>query len=414
MKRSTHGEQVMVLGTYRPALTVVRALARRGRRVVVGREPKWRDAEGSAGVETSRYTTRVWDHPPINDAGAFLDALARELRRHNEPVYVLPVAQSAVIAVAGARALLPENGRVAAPPAGTVATCVDKALCLDAANAAGLSVLVSQVVHDREELLAVAERLAPVVVKPMGPQPRLLGRKALLCRSTREVAEQLPAWPVGHDRLLLQRLARGLRHNLYFAARDGELLECVEVMITRTDRRDGTGLAVEGRTRPVSCGLRTQLERLAAHLRYTGVGCAQFLVEPGADDGAFLELNPRLGANYVVVDRAGLDLANLAVDLAAGLPCGPSGVHAAHGLTYAWTFGDIHGLGHAIKHQRIAPIEALAWAARIARVALSADVHLTWCWRDPLPTLATYWSRLAVPAWRRVVAGHPLGNRASG
>lgn len=414
MERLTQPEQVMVLGTYRPAVTAVRALARRGRRVVVGREPNPRDAEGSSGVEVSRYTARVWDHPSIDDADAFLDALARELGHHDEPVYVLPVGELAVIAVAGARALLPENCRVAAPPAETVALCIDKARCLDAAQAAGLPLLPREVVRSHDELLAVAARLAPLVVKPIASRSRLLGHKAVLCRSKEEVVRQFPTWPAGHDRVLVQRLAQGSRHNLYFAAQDGRLLDCVEVLITRTDRRDGTGLAVEGRTRPVSRGLLAQLERLVAHLRYTGVGCAQFLVAPGADDGAFLELNPRLGANYVVVDRVGLDLANLAVDLAAGLPVGQSGVREPRrGLTYAWTFGDIHGLGHAIKQEGITLSEALAWAGRIAWVALRADVHLTWCWRDPLPTLATWWSRLALPAWRRLVARRHPGERAS-
>jgi hypothetical protein len=413
-ERLTQPEQVMVLGTYRPAVTAVRALARRGRHVVVGREPNPRDAEGSAGVEASRHTARVWDHPSIDDADAFLDALAHELGRHDEPVHILPVGELAVIAVAGARARLPENCRVAAPLAETVAICIDKARCLDAAQAAGLPLLPHEVVRGHDELLAVAARLAPLVVKPLAPQSRLLGRKALLCHSKEEVVRQVPTWPAGHDRLLVQRLAQGSRHNLYFAARDGEFLDCVEVLTIRTDRRDGTGVGVEGRTRPVSRGLRAQLERLAAHLRYTGVGFGQFLVEPGADDGAFLELNPRLAGTHAVVDRAGLDLANLAVDLAAGLPVGPCGAGAPrHGLTYAWTFGDIRALGYAIKHEGIAPREALAWAGRIAWVALRADVHLTWCWRDPLPTLAIWWSRLAVPAWRHLVARRHPGDRAS-
>jgi hypothetical protein len=256
-------------------------------------------------------------------------------------------------------------------------------------------------VRGYEELLATANRAA-VVVKPLWPCSRLPGdHKAVLCRDESDLARQLPAWPAGHDRLLVQRLVDGPRHDLFFAARDGELLDVVEMLTVRTQRRDGTGLAVEGHTCPVSVGLREQLAALVAHLRYTGVGFAQFLVQPGKD-GAFIELNPRLSGNYRIADHAGLDLANIAVDLATDVPVerrstAPTG-RAGH--TYAWTFGDLVGLWYAIGRGEITRAGALASLGRITRTAVRADVHLTWSWRDPAPTIATYWRYLVLSRLR--------------
>jgi biotin carboxylase len=394
-------ELVLVLDTYRPAVTVVRALARRGRRAVVGREPDRRHRAESAGAEFSRHTTAVWDHPSIkNEPDAFLDALVHKLARHPEPVHVLPLNEATLVLLARERSRLPANTSLAVPATETVVTCLDKQRCLDAAQAAGLSVPPWEVVGGYQELLAAAGRAAaPVVVKPLWPRWRLPDyRKAILCRDGSDLARQVPVWPTGHDRLLVQRWVPGLRHDLLFAARDGELLDVVEKLTVRTQRRDGTGLAVAGHTRPVSIGLREQLAALVAHLRYTGVGFGQFLVQPGARDGAFLELNPRLSGSHVIADHAGLDLANLAVDLAADVPVeahlsAPTG---RDGHTYAWTFGDLTGLWYAIGHGEITRAGALAELGRIARAAVLADVHVTWSWRDPVPTMATCWRYLVL------------------
>ncbi len=409
-------ELVLVLDTYRPAVTVVRALARRGRRAVVGREPDRRHRAESAGAEFSRHTTAVWDHPSIKDApDAFLDALVRELARCPEPVHVLPLNETALILLARERSRLPASTSLAVPATETVVTCLDKERCLNAARTAGLSVPPWEVVRGYEQLLAAAgAAAAPVVVKPLWPRSSLLNdRKAIPCRDGSDLARQIPIWPTGHDRLLVQRWVEGRRHDLLFAARDGELLDVLEKLTVRTNRRDGMGLAVAGHTRPVSIGLRKQLAALVAHLRYTGVGCGQFLGQPGAQDGAFLELNPRLSGSHVIADHVGFDLANLAVDLAADVPVTPrSPAPGRDGHTYAWTFGDLAGLWYAIGQGEITRAGALAELGRIARTAVLADVHSTWSWRDPVPTIATYWRDLVVSGLRVIAAqGKPGINR---
>lgn len=414
VKQAQPGELVLVVGTYRPAVTVVRALTRRGRRAVVGRDPDRRHLEGSAGVEFSRHTTAVWDHPSIqDDPEAFLDALVRKLTGWAQRVHILPLDEVAVELLARERFRLPANASLVAPATETITTCIDKQRCLQAAGAAGLSVPPWEVVRGYPQLLAAADRVgAAVVVKPLWPRSRLPGdHKAILCADRGELVRRLPRWPSGHDRLLVQRLVAGPRHDLFFAARSGELLDVMAILTLRTHRHDGTGLAVSGHTCPVTTGLREQLAALVAHLRYTGVGFAQFLVQPATGRGAFLELNPRLSGNYAIADHAGLDLANLAVDLAVGLPVRPGepAPAAQYGHTYAWTFGELAGLLRARDRGELTRADAVAGLGRITRTAALADIHLTWSWRDPLPTIATYWRYLFLPALRRLAAlGKPV------
>ncbi len=393
---------VFVLGNYRPSVTVVRALVQRGRRVVVGRDPDRRHSEGSGGVELSRHRSEVWDHPSVRDAPeAFLDALLAELARRGGRSHLLPLDQESLLLLARERGRLPDGVSLAAPATDTIATCLDKASCLSAAEKAGLPVPEWRVVRDHAELRDIAGR-GPVVIKPLWPHERLPNDlKAIRCLDAEDLARLLPQWPDGHDRVLVQRLLRGARHNLYFAARDGELLDVVEVVCDRTDRLDGTGLAVAGRTCPVTPQLRDQLAAIAGYLRYTGVGFIQFLVEPGRPDG-FIELNPRMSGSYVIADRAGMDMANLAVDLGSGLPIEAPPAAARRTITWAWTFGDLVGLRYAIDRGQLTRAGALRELAAIGRAAVCADVHLSWSWRDPLPTLVTYWCYLLRPGLRRI------------
>lgn len=355
-------------------------------------------------MELSRHITEVWDHPSIQrEPEAFLDALCARLGQYPEPSHVFPLDEPSLVALARARTRLPAGTSLAVPDTDTVLTCLDKERCLGAAEAAGLAVPAWEIVRDHHELVAAtADLAAGVIVKPLWPHSRLPGdRKAIVCREAGDLGRALSTWPAGQERLLVQRLLRGPRHNLYFAARDGTLLDVVEVLCTRTNRCDGTGLAVAGRTRPVSTGPREQLVALVTHLRYTGVGFAQFVVEPGAD-GGFIELNPRISGSYLIADQAGLDMANIAVDLAAGRPVeSPPAPTRRAGHTWAWTFGDITGLRDAVENRQLSRVDAAVELSRIVRVGLRADVHLTWSWRDPLPTIATWWRYLMRPGLRR-------------
>ena len=242
---------------------------------------------------------------------------------------------------------------------------------------------------------AVSDLGFPCVLRPLVAPSRLLEKKALILLSADELQHAMPEWPDGHRRLLVQRYLKAPRQNLYFVASDGKLVSCVQVMIRRTDRTDGTGLAVEGNTVPLDERLRGYCAALVAGLDYSGVGCAQFLVDPESDDVSFLEINPRLGANCAIVQSCGIDLPRSALAIAAGESldrCDLTDTYPA-GRRYAWLFGDLAGLQHEFRNRRIGILSAGRWLIRAIWSSLRADVHLTFSWRDPMPAVTLFGRR---------------------
>jgi hypothetical protein len=80
------------------------------------------------------------------------------------------------------------------------------------------------------------------------------------------------------------------------------------------------------------------------------------------------------------------------------------------GVRYHWLYGDVFSWYEALRNRRRTPGQLAAWSARSAWV-LATSYHLTWDWRDPLPTVHAFWGKLthtlrkhAVPA-RRAKAG---------
>ena len=105
-------------------------------------------------------------------------------------------------------------------------------------------------------------------------------------------------------------------------------------------------------------------------------------------------------AVFAVVDRAGLHLARYAVDIALDRPVAVQAPRI--GTRYAWTTGDLEGLGAAVRE--LGPRGIAKWVLDIARSALAADVHVTWSWRDPLPTVVALWHAMCGPMARLVKA----------
>jgi len=400
---------VLLLGNYRPTLTLVRDLKSLGWVTIVGR------GGGEGGAEYSRFTDEVWEHPPLEDGReAFLGALGAFLGRRSDIGVVLPVAEEFVRAVSAARDRLPSDRIYALPEPQVVRTALDKTAVWGLAQSIGVPVASHALATSYADLERRCDEIGyPLVIRPLDSTRRLGEVKALIVVGPAELASTMPAWPGGHTGLLVQRRVTGRRHNLYFAARRGRIVRLLETVIERTDHVDGTGLAVEGRTVATTPVLARHTERLAGCLGYSGVGCAQFLVDPEADGVTFLELNPRVAGNHAVAEAAGLELGRLSILLASPEPPDVPFVAGTPGLVYAWTYGDVRGLVHSLR-RGLPAREALRWLGHVLRALLRADVHMTWRWDDPLPTLALFGVQL--PVLRRLLhrrVGVPLGLKTS-
>ncbi len=388
------GETVLLLGNYRPALTVVRALAAEGYRTIVG-------LGGHEGcVEYSRYADESWEHVPLTGRGeAFVADLNGLLAVRPDITTVYPIAEefAACLAMHGSR--LPERVVVASVDPAIFELCQDKVRMLEFVDELGVECLPFELVTAYDQAIRAARAIGyPIVVRPLTPRVKLGNKKALICRDEAEFRAALPAWPEGQHALLLQQEARGIRHNVFFAALNGEILRSLETRIFRTDRCDGTGYAVDGVTVAPTPQLHEACRRMAESLDYTGVGLAQFILDPETGRSCFLELNPRIAGSHAITDAVGQELSVLAVVLAGGALSSRDLASWDYpvGVRYAWSYGDLRGLKSALSEGEISLVEAAGWLLACLVTGLRADVHMTWRRDDPMPTCALFASQTPV------------------
>jgi predicted ATP-grasp superfamily ATP-dependent carboligase len=397
------GRTALLIGNYRPALAAARELYRLGWKVTLGCEP------GSTGAEHSRYVADLWPMPALEPGfAAYRAALAALLARRPDIALAVPITEATLNATSAVRDVLAPGVRLAAPPAEVLAICHDKARWLEFSAAAGVDTPAFGSAASLAELRGLLARLGyPVVLRPREAGKRIGKRKALMLEGPADLDRLLPEWPTGIAAILAQRQFRGERYNIYFGAADGLIIRELTSRSLRTDRWDGSGQTIEGEVVEPLPGLSADLRRVAAAMAYTGVGCAQFLYDAASGRSCFLEINPRFGASYVFVERSGLELTGLAVELAGpALPAAPD-PRPLSPIRFVWTYGDLSGLLYSLRRREIGLGQALRWLGRAIAAAVRADVHVTWSWDDPRPALRFYAGRFLRPGRRTAGAAAP-------
>lgn len=376
----------LLLGNYRPALVIAEKLHAKGHRVIVGIEGCDR------GAEFSRFVDEIWQHGAVSESPAtFDDQLRVFLNTRPDIRYVIPIAEQFVRHFAEAQYDLPANVRLIMNAPNLVRFCLDKTALLDAARHCRVPIAEFETVANTKELNAACRRLGyPLVVRPMQSTQRLNDLKAITLQSASCLARYFDSWPAGHTELLLQTKALGRRHNIYFAATNGSLVRYLHARIERTDRLDGSGLAVDGITIPPGVALMDHTAALVKRLEYTGIGCAQFLVDDETGSITFLEINARFAGNHFVPEYCGLELTEFMLDLADGkdvkttpIKCGKTGVR------YGWLSGDLEGLKTAIRNREVGIVDACKWFAAACLGYARSEIDMMIVWRDPLPGFAS-------------------------
>jgi biotin carboxylase len=394
--RATRGS-ALIVGSYVTAVHAARSLAGAGFRVIVSHGPEYSTAH------YSRACHEVFRHPPLTEKDAYLDALLGLIRATPDLEVILPLRPNYVACLAADRSRLPERPLIAMPDPSVVLTCLDKDTVLAMAARLGVPVRRSLIVHDVGQLEEAAQAVGfPCLVKPasdqFGPLPGR--RKAIRCDDLRSLRTALPSWPTGHRTLIVQPWVSGPRYNIDFVARNGRLLMAAHAYASRTDRLDGTGSGVEILLTDPRPQLVEATERLLGELDYTGPGGIQFMV-PERGEPHLLEVNPRVAMPAAIWAAFGFDPVLAACQL-AGVDVGwredPS--HSiAPGTRGVWTTRDLYGLLTTIARGEIGPRRAASWLATSVRVAVTADAHMTWSWRDPLPTLVATGNVLWPGTW---------------
>jgi predicted ATP-grasp superfamily ATP-dependent carboligase len=377
-------DKILVLGIYRQTLTVIRSLAKTGLDIIVGR------TEAKQFIDFSRYTSEVWVHPSIEaHEEEFIHRLMFFLSERRDIHYIFPVDEPEVACIERHRDKLSSLAKLIIPGKNIFFTCIDKDLMYKVCTSIGVPIPETKVIRSLEELREGINVFGlPAIVKPNDGYKYFFGNKAIICHTQEELDTFFKVWPDGNEFIVLQKYITGYRHNCHFFAVEGVIQAYFEHKTLRTDRVNGTGLGVDNITVKPSPLLQCYCADLIKKLNYTGVGCVQFLVS-NDQNAYFLEINPRLDANCAVPFRCGYDFPRFAFDFVKTQrrPASKYSKPYSIGKRAHWFMGDVYGLDKEIKRQNIDKQNILLWMLRILKTAINANFHVTWWWRDPLPTL---------------------------
>lgn len=407
MTGSGKSPSILLLGNYRPSLTLARTFARLGFRSVVGSHGCERTCQHSSAVDA------VWNHAPLETSP---ERFAAELRAYcsNKPDLkaIFPVAEEYVRLFADHPAAFGELPPIATMAPDLVKSCLDKPFMMKLATDNGVPTAPYAVSTAPDQFRsALASVGLPAIVRPLISTDRLDDKKALA------LGPDDPQPDAKHlaRPLLIQRKFEGIRHNYYFAAVEGTLVRGLHAIIDRTDNPDRTGLAVRGRTLPPNGDMAQQTTRLVKALSYTGVGCAQFLVDEETGETSFLEINPRIAGNHALPEYCGLALGEFMLNLATGTPNSLDPVWGREGIRYSWFTGDLMGAKVAYLRGELSAGAAVAQCLSAVCYALRADVDMVFSLSDPGPGLSALrqvlprldrWNKPAVSPGTNTIMSH--------
>jgi len=389
---------ILLLGNYRPTLTLARNLSAKGWNVIVGRQ----GCDG--GAEYSNAVAEIWDHPDLaRDRKGFVRALHDFARARPDLKSVFPVAEEYVRMFAEAPETCEHLPGVVSVPAETVKTCLDKTAMLALADKCSVPTAAYGYAADSSALHEVLERIGyPAILRSLVSTVRLGGKKAVTVEGPDDVAGLGINWADLPTGIIAQRKFSGLRHNYYFAAYKGRLVRELHALILRTDRPDGSGLAVEGITIDPDPDLKRQTQALLAGLGYTGIGCAQYLVDETTGQTSFLEINARIAGNHAVPDFAGLDLEGFLMDTSAGRVPDLTPRVGRAGIRYAWTSGDLLAAKEGYLRGETSAPAALRNAVMSLVKGVRADIDMVFCAKDMKPGLRALWAVMPrLNRWQR-------------
>ena len=169
-----NGRTVLLLGNFRPTVTVIRRVAALGYRTIVKR-----DQGGLAAA--SRHCDEIWENPVAAADADFVAELCGFLEQRPDIRIVMPVEEQYVLAIARNRDKLPADRTYATPSARIVLTCLDKIKMLDVCKIAGIPSAPNETVTNLDELYAAARQIGfPLVVRPLWSVRPIAGRKAYI------------------------------------------------------------------------------------------------------------------------------------------------------------------------------------------------------------------------------------------
>ena len=398
---------ILVLGAHRQSLAVMQAGRRTGHRVCFGH-----DEPHSSFCDVSRWADEVWHCPPgtFGAPRSFLAACISLLEERDDLVSIFPVGTREINLLLSVAGDLPDRIRLIAPRSDLWFRCLDKSQMSGLVDSLGIPSAPLLPVSGNGAVKDAVESLGwPCVIKPVSEQTSICGEKALILRDSEGLQGFLNDASGSPEPLLVQKYFMGRRHNLYFLAEHGRIVDVEETRVDRTDRRNGTGLGVAGRRIQASPEWVSHLRKLVSSLDYHGMGCFQFLESEQTGEGCFLEVNARLGANYGHLQKSGADLLERWIEQASLNESRNEGrPETVRSLKYAWTYGELRSIERRWSDGSAGLGETAHDLWKMVESGLKADVHLDGSWRDPRPAWVLYRRYFASLLKRLYRKGRPV------
>ena len=307
-----HGSpQAVVIGLGINALGTVRALARRGVRVVAI------STATGAPSESTRYCEKIACPGLMHDAEAVLAPLEELSRRLDGPAVVFPSSDLHLPALGAHRAALERYYRFPMPDRDTLTTVLDKALFYRFALDNGLPVGRVDFVRAGDDLRPLSRDVRyPCLLKPSVATPvwRRRGLKILPLRNADELLATFENVQQFHDEFVLQEMVPGPDSALHFSLTYLNEVGTSLAMFTGRKIRQWvprfgiSSMAISEWNEEVS---DLSLRVLTA-LQYKGYGSVEFKRDPR--DGRLLmtEVTARTWYPHALSERCGVNLPHLA------------------------------------------------------------------------------------------------------
>jgi len=329
-------------GSERPALAIVRALGRRGIRVVVG-------SDGPVSLASrSRYCARHVTYPsPYRDQAAFERFLLDFVEREQVDV-LLPVSDVTTRVVCAHQDMILRRAAVAVPPLDAFERVSDKQALLELAARNGVPIPRTVCVERLSALWSVLKRVRyPAVIKPTRSRISSEGgwihatvhyaeNENALLRLYREVP-YLSSSPS-----LIQQRIIGPGIGVFMLFDRGRLV-CEFGHRRLREKPPAGGVSVLRESTLVDPCLREPATRVFSRLGWHGVAMMEFKQDAETDALYLMEVNGRFWGSLQLAIDAGLDFPWLVSCLALGWPpqIGPP---YRVGVKSRWLLGDLDHL----------------------------------------------------------------------
>lgn len=385
-------EVLVTDGNRRPALAVIRSLARNGVSFVVLGEER-----GSLAF-SSRYAKHTAVCPsPVTEPDAFFEFVLSVVKQRGIRL-VIPVLEESLLVLDRRRDEIELHARLAAADSDALHRVMDKRLNLALARQHGVACPAQFELEKIEQLpQLIAELGFPLVLKPPGSpyDPRLppFPFKVLYANDESQLRAYLDRYCADGVYPMFQECVTGQTRNLCCFAVAGEIVAIHEYLSHRSLK--GHGVLREVVT-PTPEGVDSARKMLRA-LHWDGIAQFSFFLDPDSQQLRYMETNGRFWSSIAGSVHAGWDFPYWVYRyfLYAEQPS-PEPIRI--GSRTCWHRGDLVALVNYLaggespgRAQRPGKLRAVAQYLAGFAPSIHADAF---AWNDPLPELVDHWQVL--------------------